>query len=150
MTNFEYASIINAPVETVWKFHERPDVLELLNPPWQSIKVVRREGGLEVGAISEFRIYVGIIPLKWVARHVAYEKNRLFVDQQIEGPFHKWVHRHEFMPIDNRTMKLSDRVEFVLAEGWLIELISSKWVLAQLQDLFAYRHQVIKRECEKT
>ncbi|AFY70137.1 cyclase/dehydrase [Thalassoporum mexicanum PCC 7367] len=149
MTNFTYSSIISAPVETVWNFHERPDILELLNPPWQSIKVVRREGGLEVGATSEFKIFVGIIPIKWIAKHVEYEKFRLFADQQIEGPFQKWFHRHEFEPIDANTMKLTDRVEFVLAEGWLIEQISGSWVSGQLQDLFTYRHMVIKRECEK-
>jgi ligand-binding SRPBCC domain-containing protein len=149
MTKFAYSSIIKAPVETVWSFHERPDILELLNPPWQSIKVIRREGGLEVGAISEFRIFVGLIPIKWIAKHVAYQKNRLFTDEQIEGPFQKWIHTHEFEPIDPHTMKLSDRVEFGLAEGWLIDQIGSKWVLAQLHDLFTYRHQVIRDHCEQ-
>ena len=33
---------------------------------------------------------------RWVALHTAYEKNRLFVDEQIDGPFARWIHRHEF------------------------------------------------------
>ena len=49
MLNFKYSSLIDAPVETVWQFHDRPDILELLTPPWQPVKIIRREGGLGVG-----------------------------------------------------------------------------------------------------
>ncbi|MDB9378046.1 cyclase, partial [Nodularia sphaerocarpa CS-585A2] len=52
MLQFQHSSVINAPLEVVWKFHERPDILQLLNPPWQPVQVVRREGGLEAGAIT--------------------------------------------------------------------------------------------------
>jgi ligand-binding SRPBCC domain-containing protein len=52
MLNFKHSTLIDAPLEVVWSFHERPDILALLTPPWQPIQVVRREGGLEVGAIT--------------------------------------------------------------------------------------------------
>ena len=32
MTRFEYSSYINASVETVFAFHQRPDAIELLIP----------------------------------------------------------------------------------------------------------------------
>ncbi|GFE68865.1 hypothetical protein CFPU101_14750 [Chroococcus sp. FPU101] len=62
MLRFELSSLINAPVETVWKFHERSDILQILTPPWQPVEIIRREGGLGVGAISEFRLWIGFIP----------------------------------------------------------------------------------------
>ncbi|NEO25288.1 MAG: cyclase, partial [Moorea sp. SIO4A5] len=67
MLHFNYSTVINAPVDIVWTFHERDDILDLLTPPWQPIQVIRREGGLEIGAVSEFRIFLGLIPLQWIA-----------------------------------------------------------------------------------
>jgi len=57
MLHYRKSTLIDAPVEVVWNFHERLDILERLTPPWQPVQVVRREGGLGVGAISEFRLF---------------------------------------------------------------------------------------------
>ena len=70
MMHYRKSTLIDAPVEVVWNFHERPDILERLTPPWQPVQVVRREGGLDVGAISEFRLFFGPIPVRWVAVHL--------------------------------------------------------------------------------
>jgi ligand-binding SRPBCC domain-containing protein len=72
MLHFTHSSIINAPVEVVWKFHERHDVLQLLTPPWKPVQVLRREGGLDEGPITEFRLFLGLLPLTWLARHTDY------------------------------------------------------------------------------
>ena len=45
MLHYERSVLIDAPVETVFGFHERADALELLTPPGQRIEVLRREGG---------------------------------------------------------------------------------------------------------
>ena len=82
MLNFQYSSLIDASVETVWQFHERPDILDLLTPPWQPVTVVKREGGLGVGAITEFRIMLLLIPVRWLAEHIECEENHFFVDTQ--------------------------------------------------------------------
>lgn len=147
MLHFQHSSIINAPPEVVWKFHERPDILQLLTPPWQPVKVVRREGGLEVGAITEFRLFLGPLPLTWLARHTECEKNRLFIDQQISGPFEYWVHRHEFVAENGKT-KLIDDISFSLPGGSTVEMMSGWLVQAQLEAMFRYRHYITNRECE--
>ncbi|MEH2240744.1 SRPBCC family protein [Nostoc sp.] len=147
MLHFKHSSVINAPPEVVWKFHERPDILQLLNPPWQPVQVVRREGGLNVGAITEFRLFLGPLPLTWLARHTGYEKYRLFIDEQISGPFESWVHRHEFEPEDGKT-RLTDAISFSMPGGGTVEFVSGWLVQVQLEAMFRYRHYVTKRECE--
>ncbi len=147
MPKFTYTSVINAPVETVWNFHEQPDILQKLTPPWQPVKIVRREGGLDVGAISEFLIFLGPIPVRWIARHTACEKNRLFIDEQVSGPMKNWVHRHEFVPENGQT-KLTDAIEFSLPGGWLVNMLLGGFVGDRLQAMFRYRHEVTKKECE--
>ncbi|MBD2516597.1 cyclase [Nostoc sp. FACHB-973] len=148
MLHFKHSSLINAPAEVVWKFHERPDILQLLTPPWQPLQVVRRDGGLDVGAITEFRLFLGPLPLTWLARHTEYEKYRLFTDEQISGPFESWVHRHEFEPQDADKTRLTDAISFSMPGGGTVEFISGWLVQAQLEAMFRYRHYVTKRECE--
>lgn len=147
MLHFQYSSVINAPVETVWQFHERPDILKILTPPWQPVKIIRREGGLGVGAISEFRINLGPIPVKWVAKHIECQSNSLFIDEQIEGPMKSWIHRHQFENTKGQT-KLKDLISYELPGGWLAEFLLGWWVEARLKDMFRYRHEVTKKACE--
>ena len=147
MLNFKYSSLIDAPVETVWQFHERPDILELLTPPWQPVTIVRREGGLGVGAISEFRLSLAGIPVKWVAIHIECEPNRLFVDEQREGPMKSWIHRHQFKSQNGKT-NLIDAIAYEIPGGWLAEFVLGWWVDIRLKDMFRYRHQVTKTNCE--
>jgi ligand-binding SRPBCC domain-containing protein len=148
MLHFKHSSVINAPLEVVWKFHERPDILQLLNPPWQPVQIIRREGGLNVGAITEFRLFLGPVPLTWLARHTECEKYRLFTDEQISGPFESWIHRHEFEPEDDVKTRLTDAISFSMPGGATVEFISGWLVQAQLEAMFRYRHYVTKRECE--
>jgi ligand-binding SRPBCC domain-containing protein len=149
MLYFNHSSLINAPVEVVWKFHERPDILQLLTPPWQPVQVVRREGGLGKGAITEFRLFLGPLPLTWLARHTECEKYSLFTDEQISGPFESWTHRHEFTS-ENHQTRLTDVISYSLPGGDAVEFASGWLVQVQLEAMFRYRHYVTKRECERT
>jgi ligand-binding SRPBCC domain-containing protein len=144
MLHFQYSSTIDAPVEKVWQFHERPDILEVLTPPWQPVRVIRRQGGLEVGATHEFRLMLGIIPIKWQAKHIECQPNRLFVDEQIVGPMLSWIHRHQFETEHGKT-KLTDAIDYELPGGWLAELLLGWWVESRLRDMFIYRHQITQR-----
>ncbi|NEP17620.1 MAG: SRPBCC family protein [Leptolyngbya sp. SIO4C1] len=149
MQTFQYSSLIDAPAETVWAFHERADILDILTPPWQPVEVLRREGGLGPGAISEFRLWLGPLPLTWLARHTdEYEPYRLFTDIQVEGPLDSWTHRHRFMPEADKT-RLIDDITFALPAEWISAPLIASFVKQRLHDMFAYRHQVTQRECHR-
>lgn len=148
MLNFSYSSLIDASVERVWEFHERPDILQKLTPPWQPVQVIRRQGGLDVGAISEFRLWLGIIPIIWIARHIECEKYHIFTDQQIRGPLKSWLHRHQFIRENGKT-RLIDTIDYELPGGMLAEFFLGWWVNSRLTEMFRYRHEVTQKECEK-
>lgn len=138
MLRFEYSSLIDAPVETVFAFHERPDAIRLLTPAWMLPRVERLKGqGLEEGV--ELIVTTGLF-LRWHARHVAYEKNRLFVDEIVSGPMKQWRHEHRFEARGEKTL-LTDSIEYVpKAPDFLVR--------AGLQYLFRYRHRVTREHCE--
>ncbi len=143
MATFVKSVLINAPVGVVFGFHEREDALSLLTPPFPPVRVIGRTGGIEVGSRVELR--VGFF--SWVALHTAYEKDRLFVDEQIQGPFAKWVHRHEFEDIDGKT-RLTDRVECQLPGGPIVNGLFGWMVKPGLNRMFQHRHRVTKQLCE--
>ena len=148
MLKFKYSSLINASVEKVWQFHEREDILQLLTPPWQPVKIIRREGGLELDAVSEFLLLLGPVKVRWLARHVEYERYKLFTDQQVEGPMQQWIHRHKFESKNGQT-RLTDEIQYEIPGGFLAEFLLGWWVNSRLRDMFRYRHQVTKNLCQE-
>ena len=93
------------------------------------------------------RVELSVAGMRWVAVHTAYEKNRLFVDEQEIGPFAAWVHRHEFIEDRGRT-RLTDRVEYRLKGGRPLEVAIGWAVRAALERMFRHRHKVTREICE--
>lgn len=144
MPTFVRSVVISAPVEQVFAFHERDDALARLSPTFPPVRVTRRQGGVRPGARVELRVG----PLAWHALHTVYEPNRLFVDEQIEGPFASWVHRHEFERLDADTTRVTDRVTFALPGGAVVNTLFGRLVTLALGPMFRFRHQATKAACE--
>ena len=144
MPTFLKSIVVEAPVEIVFGFHERKDALWLLSPSFPPVRVIRNMGGIQVG--SKVQLKIG--PFLRTALHTAYQKNWLFADEQIEGPFAKWIHLHEFEALGDAT-RLTDRIEYRLPGGvWMNRLFG--WaVQLGLHRMFRHRHWVTKRYCEK-
>jgi ligand-binding SRPBCC domain-containing protein len=136
--------VVHAPVDAVFAFHEREDALPLLSPPFPPVRVVSRRGGIAAGARVDLRIG----PVRWLALHTTCERNRLFVDEQIAGPFASWVHRHEFEAIDAQTTRLTDHVTFTLPGGPIVNALLGRIVALSLVPMFVHRHRVTRRMCE--
>ncbi len=141
MPRFVSRAEVDAPVEEVFAWHERPGALERLSPPWQRVTVEQAPRGLEVGTRVVLRTaLLGPIAARWVAEHVAYAPPHEFRDVQVSGPFARWDHRHRFEALGDRTV-LSDEVEYRLPLGAVGGAIAGPLVHSRLRRLFAYRHR---------
>ena len=143
-------SVIHAAPESVFAFHELPDALPRLTPPWESARVVQPAPDLKVGsrAIVETRI-LGLFPARWVAEHTAYDPPRMFEDLQVEGPFHRWRHRHIVNPHPDGAV-LRDEIEYEAPLGFVGRLAAPFVIVPRLEKLFDYRHRVTREWCERT
>jgi ligand-binding SRPBCC domain-containing protein len=139
---------IDAPPETVFAFHERPDALPLLIPPWEKVTVEKPPASLAVGTEVILVNRMGPLKLRWVARHTAYDPPNMFEDVQESGPFAKWVHRHRVIPDGSGGSTLRDEVNYELPMGLLGRTFGGAFARAKIDKMFAYRHEVTKRECE--
>lgn len=142
---FTHESVIEASVEEVFAFHERPDAFALLQPPWEKAEILQPPSSLQVGTIVKLRTRVGLLWIDVVAEHVAYEKNRRFEDVMTRGPFAKWHHKHLFLP-DPGGCLLRDEIEYALPLGALGRLAAPLAVVPRLKRMFIYRHTVTRRE----
>lgn len=145
---FVKESLIRAPPERVFAFHELPDVLRRLMPPWERSRLVKPAPSLRVGAETVFEARIlGVWAVRWVARHTAYEPPRMFEDVQVEGPFRSWRHRHLIRPHAEGAV-LRDEIEYEPPLGFLGRLAAPVLVEPRLRKLFEYRHAATRAWCE--
>ena len=142
-------SIIKAPPERVFAFHELPDAFERLVPPWENAKVIQKADITKIGsrAIIEQKIF-GLIPSRWVAEHTAYDPPRMFEDVQISGPFAAWRHRHLVEPHPQGAI-LRDEIEYEPPMSFLGALAAPVFIVPKIEKMFAYRHEVTRKWCEE-
>jgi ligand-binding SRPBCC domain-containing protein len=126
MATYERTTRVDAPFESVWKFHSTVDGLVRLTPGFLNIRIEALRGpdgepdpevlveGSEVHAsVRPF----GVGPRQeWLSRIV--ERHRegdraWFRDEMVDGPFRRWVHTHEFVGVDGASLA-SDSVEYDL------------------------------------
>lgn len=140
---FRYSSIIDAPPEEVFSWHERSGAFERLTPPWEKVRVVERSGGIKDGAKVVLDTYVGPIKQRWNIEHQGYQENKQFQDILIKGPFSSWVHTHSFESVDGAKTKLTDEIKFKLPLDFGV---GSWFVKSKLKRIFRYRHEVTARD----
>jgi len=140
--HFERTTELPVSADAAYAWHARPEALERLMPPWESSVIVARRGGFADGAETELRVGVGPVRRKWVARHSDHVIGRQFVDEQIEGPFDRWVHTHRFQPIDASHSKLIDLIDFTPPLGPIGGLAAGS-IARRLSRVFRYRHTVV-------
>lgn len=147
---FVKESIIKAAPERVFGFHELPDAINRLTPPWENARIIQAAPSLKKGerAIIAVRIF-GVFSKQWIAEHTKYEPPREFEDVQISGPFKSWRHRHIILPHAEGAI-LRDEIEFEPPFGFLGKIAAPFAVLPKLEKMFQYRHEVTRKWCEES
>jgi len=142
MSRFEMTSELPCSADQAYAWHARPGAFERLTPPWESVRVVERHGGLDGGTVV-LDVPVGPTRQRWVARHRDAIPGRQFIDEQIEGPFASWVHTHLFAPIAPGRTSYTDRIDYTLPFGLLGE-IGGGFTARKLRRTFRYRHETVR------
>lgn len=135
---------ISARSDVVFRFHESPDALQQLIPPWENMKRVESDGSLQPGSQVVLRGSLGVIPIQWVAIHTEYDPPHLFADRQESGPFASWYHRHRFLDDGQGGTLLRDEVEYAVPLGVIGRWLGGWLVRRKLEAMFAYRHEKTK------
>ena len=115
--------------------------LNAITPPWFHFKILTPQPiAMGVDALIDYKLRIRGLPMRWRTRISAWDPPRRFVDEQIRGPYRKWVHEHTFTPGEGGTL-MRDVVQYSLRFDWLLH---RHFVYPEIQRIFKYRGDVLR------
>ena len=144
--SFTHETKIDAGVVDLFEYHRRPTVLQRLSPPWESVQILDKQGGIEDEGTTVLRVGVGPFKAEWKAGHRDYVENRQFCDVQLKGPFRSWKHVHAFRSLSEQETELNDTIHYQMPLGRLGGLLAGASIRRKLERMFVYRHTVTQND----
>ena len=133
-------------VHDVFNYHARYRAIDRMIPPWSFLKIIKRNNGLEDGAICILELQYGPVKLKWTAKHAGYIQDQLFQDKMIEGPLKSWEHTHSFTPNKLGGCIMEDNIKYSLPYRLNKFNILGNRLNKTLNQIFGYRHRILQND----
>lgn len=131
---------VEAPLSAVFDFFSRAENLEALTPGFLRFRIetplpIEMAGGRHI----DYSLRLRGAPVRWRSRITRWDPPRGFVDEQVRGPYRRWVHEHAFEARGDTTTIL-DRVDYQVPFGPLVH----RWLVKpELGRIFRFRAAVI-------
>jgi len=110
--------------------------------------VLEREGGIHDGGKVVLGGRQGPTELRWTVRHAEFQEGRLFQDEQVSGPFGKWIHSHRFLPAEEGGCIMEDHIEWLPPLGTAGRLMAEGLIQRELDRLFSFRHARLRHDLD--
>ena len=134
---------IKAPREEVFPFFADAGNLERITPPELHFRIVTPEPvEMQTGTLIEYRFGLWGLRFGWRTEITAWDPPATFTDSQLRGPYHTWIHRHDFEADGDATV-MTDDVRYRLPL-WPLGEVALPVVARQLRRIFSHRTRVIR------
>ena len=141
--HFETSAILPLPRDRVFPFFADAANLEVITPPELRFHIVTpRPIAMHPGALIRYRLRLIGVPFQWLTRITEWNPPCEFVDEQLQGPYKTWIHRHRFFEVAEGT-RVEDEVTYELPLYPLGE-VAAPFVRLQVQRIFSYRAAAIR------
>ena len=138
---FTASQWVPAPLDETFAFFAEARNLERITPPFLRFRIVTPAPiPMRVGTLIDYRLRLRGIPVRWRTEITAWEPSRSFTDEQLRGPYRKWVHRHDFVAEDGGT-RVNDTIAYAVPGGALVDRLI---VRPDLERIFGYRRGAIR------
>lgn len=142
LTKFQW---LKSKKKEVFDFFSDEMNLEKITPPYLNFKVLNKSTErIEAGTLIDYKLSLHGVPVKWSTRINKFENDEYFIDEQIKGPYSKWVHTHTFYSFANGTL-IKDEVVYKVPMGILGRLFAEPFVRKDLANIFNYRREAIRK-----
>ena len=139
MPRFLHEFRIPHPSAEVFAWHERSGAFERLAPPWMKVRVRTRTATIRDGGELELEVARSGISFTWRLRHRDYREGRSFTDEQVKGPFRRWVHTHRFEDDGAGGTRIVDEIDWDVPAGGAVNGLAVPVVERELSRVFAFR-----------
>jgi uncharacterized protein (TIGR01777 family) len=136
-------TVIDAPLADTFAFFSKAANLGVLTPPAMRFSIQGQDPPMAAGTMIDYRIRIGLLPVRWRTRITTWEPGRRFVDVQERGPYRLWWHEHTFAPDGRRTI-MEDRVYYTPPLRGVGRLANRFFIASTLRKIFQYRRDVIR------
>lgn len=137
---------VPAPVSETFAFFADAGNLQAITPPWLHFRILTPLPlEMREGTLIDYMLRLHGIPVRWRTRIRDWQPGIEFTDEQLSGPYARWVHRHTFRSERGGT-RLGDRVEYALPLDPLSRPAHSLYVRPLVERIFDFRGQVIARQ----
>jgi uncharacterized protein (TIGR01777 family) len=136
-------TVVDASLEETFAFFSKAANLGVITPPAMRFSIQGPIPPMAQGALIDYRVHVGPLPVRWRTRITAWEPGQRFVDLQEVGPYRFWWHEHSFHAEGPRTV-MEDRVFYAPPLGILGRMANRVFIVPTLKKIFQYRGDVIR------
>src|SRR5262245_56426898 len=105
------------PPDEVFRFFANAWNLDALTPRWLNFEMLTPAPiVLQRDVLLDYRLRLRGIPFHWKSKITAWEPPNRFIDEQVRGPYRRWIHEHSFTAANGGTL-CGDRVQYAVPGG---------------------------------
>ena len=129
------------PREVLFQFFSNAANLDRITPRWLHFEIVTPQP-LEIrqGSLIDYRLRVRGFALRWRTRINEWQPPRRFVDEQIRGPYRRWIHEHTFESERGGTL-IRDRLSYAVPFDFLLHRV---FVRPDIEKIFRFRSESLR------
>ena len=129
--------------EKLFPFFSDAANLDAVTPPWLHFQIVSPQTiKIKTGTLIDYQLKVHGFPLRWRTLIRDWEPPHRFVDEQLRGPYRRWIHEHTFEPQNEGTLA-RDSVSYAVIFDPIAHPL---FVRRDVKKIFAFRQQTLKEK----